>query len=238
MENSAISHTYNRPIYVIIVAAGSGSRFGADMPKQYCDLAGRPVLMHTIDAMRDALPGAEITVVISKAMAPLWQELCDRHGFDSPMTIYGGKTRWESVGNALRALGLSAGADGIAAVHDGARPLAGRDMTRRVIEAALDHDGAIPAIAVTDSLRVIMDDGSSRAVDRSLYRAVQTPQAFDAGALAEAYSLPYRDDFTDDASVMTAAGYIDISIVDGDGRNIKITHPDDIKIAEIIMARR
>ncbi|MCM1518045.1 MAG: 2-C-methyl-D-erythritol 4-phosphate cytidylyltransferase [Pseudoflavonifractor sp.] len=238
MENTYTASPETDPIYVIIVAAGTGSRFGADKPKQYCDLAGRPVLMHTIDAMRGALPEAQIAVVISEAMESLWLELCDRHGFDSPMTVYGGATRWESVGNALRALGITTETPGIVAVHDGARPLAPRDMTLRVINAVPGHDGAIPAVRVTDSLRVVLSDGGSKAVDRALYRAVQTPQGFKAGALAGAYALPYREEFTDDASVMTAAGLTDIVMVEGDERNIKITHPDDIRIAEIMAGDR
>lgn len=232
-------HPSAPPVTAIIVAGGTGSRFGADIPKQYCLLEGRPVLMHAIDAMRRAIPGARLAVVISREMEPLWHELCTEHRFDSPQVVYGGATRWESVANALRALGISADSTGIVAIHDGARPIPSPDMTRRVIDEASLHHGAIPATAVTDSLREIDPTArTSRPVNRSLYRAVQTPQAFPAGPIAEAYALPYDPAFTDDASVMMAAGYGDIVLVEGDPCNIKITHPADIEIAGIMMRHR
>lgn len=232
-------HPSATPVTAIIVAGGTGSRFGADIPKQYCLLEGRPVLMHAIDAMRRALPGARLAVVISREMESLWHELCEEHRFDSPQIVYGGATRWESVANALSALGITGDTDGIVAIHDGARPLPSPDMTRRVIDVASRHHGAIPATAVTDSLRVIDPaTGTSHPVDRSLYRAVQTPQAFPAKLLADAYHLPYNPAFTDDASVMMAAGYGDIALVEGDPCNIKITHPADIEIAAIMRSHR
>lgn len=221
-------------IHIIIVAGGSGSRFGADVPKQYCLLAGRPVLMHTICSMRSALPDAEITLVVSASMEAYWRELCARHSFESPRLVHGGATRSESVRNAMRS--LSADTD-IVLVHDGARPLTGCAVVEAVVEAVCrGADGAIPAVAVTDSLRMVHADGTNTAADRSAYRAVQTPQAFDAKKLAAAYAST-AENFSDDASLMEHCGHSDIVLTQGEPSNIKITNPMDLSIAELLLTR-
>jgi len=216
------------------VAAGSGSRFGGDIPKQFQLLNGRPVLMHCIEALRTATPDAGIVLVLSQDHRELWLDLCRRYDFVTPPVVNGGATRWESVRNALITL-PPLETDHIVTVHDGARPLVSRRLVHDVVCACRNHSGAIPVIAVTDSIREINSDGNSATLDRSRLRAVQTPQAFRAMQLIEAYRLPYRDTFTDDASVMTAAGYTDIVLTDGDPANIKITRPLDIAIAELYM---
>lgn len=227
-------------IYNIIVAAGSGSRFGASMPKQYCDLAGRPVLCHAIDAFRRALPESQTVVVVSRDCQEWWLELCREHGFESPRTVIGGANRWESVRNAVMSLG-ELGDDDVVTVHDGARPLVD---TRTIVDAvaaarSAGVAGAIPVIAVTDSVRMLDSDGTdSEALDRSRLRAVQTPQAFPARLLREAYMLPYSDTFTDDASVVSAAGLGRIVLTAGSPENIKITHPIDLAVAQLILASR
>ncbi len=222
-------------IYHIIVAAGSGSRFGAELPKQFCDMAGRPVLMETIARFRRYGQGGHLILVLSADMLPLWDSLCRKHGFMSPPVIFGGATRWESVRNAIAAVPPRAR---VITVHDGARPLVGAGVIRNVLSAVSSGccQGALPAVAVTDSVRCIATDGSSRAVDRSRLRAVQTPQAFDAALLRRAYTMPYQSSFTDDASVMEAAGFGDIALVEGSPVNIKITHPADIKVAELYLS--
>lgn len=228
----------NKKIFNIIVAAGSGSRFGADLPKQFCLLKNRPVLMHTIDRMQNALPLSETIIVLNKNFFGLWNDLCNKYGFTSPTVIAGGETRWHSVKNALDYISGHGDYNSIITIHDGARPLVDSSLVMRVIHAAERNSGAIPAISVTDSLRYINDDGTSSAADRSRYRAVQTPQAFQAEKLLFAYSRPYQTEFTDDASVMTAAGYADIILVEGSSTNIKITLPHDIDIAEIYMSNQ
>lgn len=224
-------------IYCIIVAAGSGSRFGSDLPKQFCELNGRPVLMHTVDSFRAAYPDVKIILVLNRDHLQLWQDLCALHNFKSPAIAFGGSTRWESVKNALTGIDLPATGKSIVMVHDGARPVVTPELLDRIISASADSTGVIPVIPVSDSLRVIESDGRSIPVDRSAYRAVQTPQAFDGKLLLEAYRLPYRDTFTDDASVMAAAGHPDIKLVDGDPHNIKITLPDDLKIASLYITK-
>ncbi len=223
---------------VIIVAGGTGSRFGGDMPKQFLPLGGRPVLMHTIDAFRSALPDSDIVVVLSPAMRGVWEELCREHGFESPRITDGGATRWESVKNAVNSLNETP-AGRTVLIHDGARPLIPAEVIRKTVAYARNTDGAIPVVEVTDSLRRLEPDGvRSEAVDRSEYRSVQTPQTFSLWRLREAYSLPYQEDFTDDASVMAAAGFANMVLVEGSRENIKITTPLDMKIAELILEER
>lgn len=224
-----------QPIINIIVAAGSGSRFGAALPKQFCLLNDRPVLMHTIEHMRQAMPHSRIIVVLSSDFVDYWAELCQKHDFASPAIVVGGDSRWKSVKNALDSIANDVTPSTIITVHDGARPIVDPKMVTRVIDAARQHSGAIPAIAVTDSLRMIDNDGNSRPVNRAMFRAVQTPQAFNGQQLFKAYSLPYQSDFTDDASVMAAAHFDDIVLVEGSPSNIKITHPNDIEIAKIYL---
>lgn len=209
---------------VIIAAGGVGSRFGAAVPKQFCELLGTPVLLHAIGQFRKTLPEATIAVVIS----PDWADILPA----GTITASPGKTRWESVKNALDAT-RAIEADAIL-VHDGARPLVTPAVIRGVIDALADHQGAIPVVDVTDSLRSA--DGSPAR--REDFRAVQTPQGFRAGLLRQAYELPYDVCFTDDASVMSAAGFTDMVLTPGDPTNIKITNPLDLKIAEVILENR
>lgn len=225
-----------RRVTVIVVAAGSGTRYGSDLPKQFCLLAGRPVLMHTIDAIKAAVPEAAVTVVVSPAMADVWRELCRVHGFPLYPVVAGGATRWESVRNAVRANAPYRPGD-IILIQDAARPLTGAETIRGVLEAAIAHGAAVPCVPVTDSLRETDADGGSHAVSRSAFRAVQTPQGFEATMLEEAYRRPYSPSFTDDASVVEAAGH-PVTLTPGDACNIKITNPGDMEIALLYMKRR
>lgn len=220
-------------IYNIIVAAGSGSRFGAALPKQYCLMNGRPVLMHTIENMRVALPDSQIVLVLNKDFVDYWAELCEQYSFESPRVVVGGDSRWQSVKNAVDTIPREAE---VITVHDGARPIVDRMMVERLIAALDDAPGAIPVVSVTDSLRRVNEQGSA-PVDRSQYKAVQTPQAFHADKLVEAYSLSFNPTFTDDASVMAALGN-DVALVEGDTYNIKITNPLDIEIAQLYLRQR
>lgn len=220
--------------HVVIVAAGSGSRFGSSVPKQFCLLQGRPVLMHTIERMREALPAAAVTVVLSAGMMSYWQELCAAHGFESPAVVAGGATRSESVRKALHQID---GRPDVILVHDGARPLTAPSVVSAVVAAMADEnvDGAIPAVPVTDSLRMGAPD-SSVAVDRSRFHAVQTPQAFRGAKLLEAYRRE-SGAFSDDASLMEHAGHGRLVLTEGSPDNIKITNPTDLAIAELLIRK-
>ena len=220
----------NPTIYIIVVAAGTGSRFGADLPKQFCLLDSKPVLCHTIERLLAAVPEARIITVVSAAMREYWEELAARQGTPTGLIVEGGATRWESVKNALASIKDASKGD-IVLVHDGARPVVDAGTVRRVIGATGNGRSAVPVMAVTDSLRLVDADGSSTAVDRSRYRAVSTPQGFMLADLVKAYRAPYTPALTDDASVMAAAGFSDTVLVDSLPSNIKITHPGDLALA-------
>lgn len=223
-------------VHVIVVAAGKGTRFGGDLPKQFNLLGDRPVLMHTVIRIARALPSATITIVLNEKYVAYWERMCELYGFVSPQVVVGGDTRWQSVKNAVSA--LDAAPEDIILVHDAVRPIVQTSVVRRIIEAMSTSDAVIPAIPLTDSLREITEDGSSRPIDRSHLMAVQTPQAFRAAKLVQAYQLPYRESFTDDASVYDAAGFGAPTLVEGSSQNIKITSPRDIDIAALFMGIR
>ena len=220
----------------IIVAGGSGMRFGAQLPKQFLDLGGKPILMRTIEVFELALIDRdhEIIVTLPEEQMGLWHDLCREHGFTVPHRVVpGGKTRWHSVKNALDSINDLAGVD-VIAVHDGVRPLASAQLIDRCLTTARRQGSAIPVVPLNDSVRQLEADGGSRALDRSSLRAVQTPQVFDARLLIEAYRQPYDPTFTDDASVVERHGH-DVTLVDGDPVNLKITRPMDLALAEYLM---
>lgn len=223
--------------YQIIVAAGSGSRYGGNLPKQFCLLFSRPLLMNTIERLHACEPDSAIIVVLSKDMIPMWEEMCREDCFTTPHhVVAGGASRAESVKNAVSFIEqLPDKAPGWIGVHDAARPVVTKRLFKAIVDGIEGHDGALPACKLSDSIRHIEPDGSSTAVNRSEYRSVQTPQIFHADKLFEAYHQPLRPEFTDDASVMEAAGYSDINLVEGDPYNIKVTNQGDMQIAELYM---
>lgn len=219
-------------ITVIIVGAGTGSRFGASRPKQYCDFGGRPLLMTSVERVREAMPGARIVLVLARDWVEAWNEMCVAHGFDSPEIVTGGATRWQSVRNAIDS--LPADYSGVIMVHDAARPLLSRAVAERLLSAIeAGASGAVPVLEMSDSIRRRLPAGASEAVDRSLFVRIQTPQAFDAAKLRHAYSLPYSSTMTDDASVMEAAGFGAPALVVGDEALMKVTSPGDMDILRI-----
>ena len=214
----------------IIVAGGSGTRFGAELPKQFLNLKGQPILMRTIQAFGD---GFDVIVTLPEGQIGLWQELCRQHKFDVPHRVVpGGETRWHSVKNALDSIGDVDGVD-VIAVHDGVRPMVTAEIISRTLEAARRDGVAIPVVALNDSVRQV-DGDNSHALDRSSLRAVQTPQAFDARLLLDAYRQPYEPTFTDDASVVEKFGR-HVTLVEGDPMNLKITRPMDLALAEYLL---
>lgn len=234
--SETITGKTGRKVHVVVVAAGKGSRFGGDLPKQFSLLGDRPVLMHTVIRLARSMPAANITIVLSEAYVTYWERMCEIYGFVSPRVVVGGETRWESVRNAVNSLG--AAPDDIIMVHDGVRPMVETKMMHRILDATKDAAAVIPVVPLTDSLRELDGDTGSHAIDRSQLVAVQTPQAFRAENLLEAYKLDYRPEFTDDASVYEAAGYGSPTLVDGSSTNIKITRPRDIDIAALFMGIR
>ena len=219
----------------IIVAGGSGTRFGAQLPKQFLELAAKPILMRTIEAFGENRNGSfDVIITLPTGQMELWRALCERHGFVVPhRVVAGGETRWHSVKNALDSIGDIADVD-VIAVHDGVRPLATANLINRVLDAARRDGAAIPVVPLNDSVRQLDGDGGSHALDRSSLRAVQTPQAFDARLLIEAYRQPFDPTFTDDASVVERYGH-QVTLVEGDPQNLKITRPMDLALAEYLL---
>ena len=212
---------------VVIVAGGSGSRMQSAIPKQFLMLGGEPIVARTINTFSEALPGAEIVVVLPETHIPLWENLRARFDVAPHRIVAGGEERFHSVLNGINA--LSAEVEYIA-VHDGVRALATKRLIIRAMLAAEQHDAVIPVIDVVDSYRRVEGD-NSYIVPRSDLRIVQTPQVFKAQLLRDAYSVEYSSAFTDDASVVEASGG-HITLVEGERTNIKITTPEDIALAE------
>ncbi len=223
-------------IYVIIVAAGSGSRFGSNVPKQYLGLNGKPVIVHTIDAFRTSLPQAQICVVISENGKSLWEEVAREYGLKDMMTVTGGATRTESVKNALASLRDKFGDKDIVLIHDGARPLVNQEMIQTVAAGVSDETPAvIPVLPLTEAI----GENTGRGViptDRARFCSVQTPQAFNALILTHAYDSIGNATMPDDAAVYHAFTGKPLATVPGHPQNIKITHPADIKLAEVHIA--
>lgn len=215
---------------VVIVAGGKGIRFGGELPKQFMPMNNKPVLMHTIDAFYNNDNTFEIIVVIPEAHFVFWNELCNKHDFNTPhRVVKGGASRWESVKNGLNYVEKGC----IVGIHDGVRPLISSDLINKLYSNASSFGAVIPAIKVTDSLRIVNENNKSIAVDREQYRAVQTPQVFKSDIVKQAYELPFEDTFSDDASVVERYG-VDITVIEGEDINIKITSAKDLVIAELL----
>lgn len=229
--------------YAIVVAGGKGLRMGADLPKQFLPIGGKPVLMRTLEAFESAIPGIHIILVLPADQQDFWRELCLRHSFTLTHSIAtGGETRFHSVKNGLNSISPdppSVREESLVAVHDGVRPFVSADVIRRCFDAAHDHGAAVPVVSVVETLRQLVPQtqggAESLTVDRSLYRLVQTPQTFQLQLLQRAYEQPYRDAFTDDASVVEALGH-PITLVEGNRENIKITTPFDLAVAKALIS--
>lgn len=219
--------------YAVIVAGGSGSRFGGSVPKQFLELCGVPVLMRSVSVFCQA--GAQIVVVLPAGEETRWRELCGKYGFTvEHRVVTGGATRAESVANALSVIEANPG--DVVAVHDAVRPLVPAEVVERAYTVAAEKGSAVPVIPVTDSIRRVGSGGESHAVNRSEFVAVQTPQAFIVSELKEAYGRGLTASMTDDASVYEAAGH-EVTLIDGSSVNIKITNPGDIAVAEALLSR-
>lgn len=220
-------------VYVIIVAGGSGTRMGAALPKQFLELNGKPVLFHAINAFREALPDAKLIVVLPADQLSYLQMILSHFTQRIDIEVVaGGKNRYESVSNGLGVVP----ADAYVLVHDGVRPLVSEDLILRCLDVAREKGSAIPAIPVTDTI-CRLDEAGYSIVERSLLRAVQTPQAFHASILKKAFQQPYQESFTDEGSVVAADGGT-VFLVEGEKSNIKITLPDDLIIAEALLRSR
>lgn len=221
--------------FAILVAGGSGTRMGADRPKQFLDLAGEPVLLHTLRRFADpALGVRRLIVVLPTDQLGTWQALCAQYAqVPAHELTTGGATRWASVKAGLATLATET--TGVVAVHDGVRPLTPRSVLEASFQAAHNHAAAVAAVVPKDSVRGLNQQGSY-ALNRSRLRLVQTPQCFEIELLRRAYQLPELPTFTDDASVVEDLH--PIHLVEGDYRNIKITTPEDLLVAEALLKQQ
>lgn len=205
---------------------------GSDIPKQFLPIGGKPVLMRTLERFREYSPTLQIILVLPKAQQDYWHQLCKDYNFEVEYVLAnGGETRFHSVQNGLAK--IPDDAEGVVGVHDGVRPFPSIDVIRNCYETARTAKAVIPVIPVVETVRHLQGN-SSETVPRSDYRLVQTPQTFDIQLLKAANKQPYNDGFTDDASVVEAFGF-NITLVEGNRENIKITTPYDMKIAEILI---
>ena len=203
---------------------------GASIPKQFMMLGNLPILGHTINRIREALPSSQVVVVLPKEHIAMWRNLSARFDISKHEIAEGGKERFLSVKNGINSL---SGEVEIIAVHDGVRPLVSKKLIIKLVLEAEKHSAVIPVVAPTDSYRLV-EGADSHIMDRSKLRMVHTPQIFQANTLRQAYEQPFSTTFTDDASVVEAAGG-QITLIEGEATNIKITTPADLVIANAIL---
>ena len=216
--------------YILIVAAGEGARFGSNEPKQFVPVNGKPLLLHTFDAFLKADRAFRFVLVLSENQISRWKNLCSQHHFAIPHQIVaGGKTRTESVKNGLSYIPE----DSLVAIHDGVRPLVSPLVIEKGFKLAAVTGNAIPAINVTESVRVI-EGRNNRALNRDLLRLVQTPQFFHSKLIKQAYRSFGGKMVTDDAAVYEQAGH-KITLFTGNRENIKITFAEDLLFAEALL---
>jgi 2-C-methyl-D-erythritol 4-phosphate cytidylyltransferase len=201
----------------------------SDIPKQYIVLAGKPVLMHTIEAFRFSKYCPEIVVVLNPTYTSFWEKLCREYSFSIPHKIVrGGENRFYSVKNGLEVLDNNS----LVAIHDAVRPLITNQAITRGFDKAYALGNACCAVASKDSVRQKQSSGETVALSRDTISLMQTPQTFKTGLIKKAYNKAYSSTFTDDASVLEQDGVI-INLIEGEFTNLKITYPEDLAIAEI-----
>ncbi len=219
--------------YAIIVAGGRGSRIKSAVPKQYIELCGLPILMHTINAFYRYSPEINLILVLPKDDVRFWNELCEKYQFRKNYVLeHGGETRFQSVRNGLSRIT----GEGLVAIHDGVRPLVSEDVIGASFRLAAVHQSAVASVRLKESLR-ITDQDKTHSVDRSKYRLIQTPQTFSVALIREAYQIREEESMTDDASVAERAGH-SISLFEGSYENLKITTSEDLIVAEALMRSR
>lgn len=218
---------------VIIVAGGGGKRMGSELPKQFLLLDTLPILAHTINRFHRALPSAQLIVVLPEQHIVFWENLRARFEVARHTVVKGGTERFHSVKQGLAAVGFDVEVVG---VQDAVRPLVSEELIRRAAEEAATYGSAVPVIEAVDSYREVSDEGS-KIIDRRPLRIVQTPQFFSRALLDEAYAVDFTPAFTDDASVVEAAGER-IHLTAGERSNLKITTPEDLVIARALLSDR
>lgn len=216
--------------YILIVAGGKGLRMGADIPKQFLPIGGKPVLMRTIETFYKYDSSIDMILVLPVEQQDYWKSLCKEYAFSIPHRIVnGGNSRFHSVKNGLA---LVEG-EGLVGVHDGVRPFVSQEVIGRCFSDAEKKKAVIPVVGMVETVRHLLGTGSE-TVDRDAYKLVQTPQVFSISLLKEAYKQEYTPEFTDDASVVEAMG-ASVSLVEGNRENIKLTTPFDLIVANALV---
>ena len=221
--------------YAVIVAGGNGERMGATVPKQFLLLQDKPLLWHSVNAFLTSMSDVHIILVLPGEHIETGRKIISDLNTSNNIDITeGGATRFHSVQNGLK---LVSG-ESLIAVHDGVRCLVSAALIQRCFQQAAEQGSAVPAIAATDSIRIVNNDGNTHSVaNRNQVRIIQTPQTFLASVLLPAFNIDYRPEFTDEATVVEASGK-KVFLIEGDYENIKITRPADLLIAERILSER
>lgn len=216
--------------HALIVAGGKGTRIKSKTPKQFIELNGKPVILHTIEAFCQYSENINIVLVLPEDDLDTWHSIATRFNFNKGVVLQkGGETRFQSVKNGLSKIA----GEGLVAIHDGVRPLISPDIIGASFRIAAEHRTAVAAVRLKESIRMT-DQDNTKAVDRSKFRIIQTPQTFDLGLIKQAYQTKEDLSLTDDASVAERAGHV-ISLFEGSYRNIKITTEEDLLIAESLL---
>ena len=217
---------------VIIVAAGSGSRMGGEMPKQYLQLQGRPLIVHALERFQRFDPDMKLVVVLAPTHKELWEQMASSYEITRGVILaLGGSTRYDSVKSGLKQIDRET----LVGIHDAARPLVSQDTLIRCYDAALRTGSGIPVVEMDESVRMLDAKGGSVHMDRSSLKRVQTPQVFRSDRIKQAYQQAYKSAFTDDASVYETV-YGAPALVEGNRENIKLTTPADMQLAQLLIA--
>ncbi len=216
--------------FALIVAGGKGTRIKSKIPKQFLELQGKPVLLHTIEAFYRYSENIKVILVLPEDDFDNWASICERFQFKRLITLQkGGASRFQSVKNGLEKIKDN----GLVAIHDGVRPLVSEDIIAASFRLAAVHKSAVAAVRLKESIRMT-DMDNTRAVDRSRFRIIQTPQTFETSLIKQAYQIPEDSSLTDDASVAEKSGHR-ISLFEGSYENIKITTAEDLIVAEALL---
>jgi 2-C-methyl-D-erythritol 4-phosphate cytidylyltransferase len=216
--------------YALIVAGGKGTRIKSVLPKQFIELNGKPILLHTVEAFLRYSDKIKIVLVLPEDDFEIWNDITKKFTFSYPIILQkGGETRFQSVKNGLSKME----GEGLVAIHDGVRPLVSEDIIGASYRLAAVHQSAVAAVRLKESIRMT-DQDNTKAVDRSKFRLIQTPQTFDLQLIKKAYEIKEDLSLTDDASVAEKAGHT-ISLFEGSYENIKITTQEDLIVAKALM---
>lgn len=219
--------------YALIVAGGKGTRINSKLPKQFIGLNGKPILLHTLEAFFEYSRDITVVLVLPENEFGIWESICQEYNVTYPLVLQkGGETRFQSVKNGLDKME----GEGLVAIHDGVRPLVSADLIGASFRLAAVHGSAVAAVRLKESIRET-DQDTTKAVDRSRYRLIQTPQTFHLSLIKKAYQQKEDPSLTDDASVAERAGH-KISLFEGSYENIKVTTPEDLVIAEALLKIR